>query len=59
MIVMTDFPIHKVLQKLDVANRLVRWAMELSDFDIQYEPQGSIKGQVYVDFMVELSSKDT
>ncbi|XP_068486823.1 uncharacterized protein [Phaseolus vulgaris] len=29
--------------------------MELSEFDIQYEPKGSIKGQVYADFVVGLS----
>ena len=29
--------------------------MELSKFDIQYEPRGSIKGQVYADFIAELS----
>ncbi|XP_068474929.1 uncharacterized protein [Phaseolus vulgaris] len=34
---------------------MVRWAVELSEFDIQYEPRGSIKGQVYADFVVELS----
>jgi len=34
---------------------MVRWALELSEFDIQYEPRGSIKGQVYADFMAELS----
>jgi len=55
---MTDLPIHKVLQKLDVAGRIVCWAVELSEFDIQYEPRGPIKGQVYVDFVVELSSAD-
>ncbi|XP_068492222.1 uncharacterized protein [Phaseolus vulgaris] len=55
---MTDLTIRKVLQKLDIAGRMIRWAVELSEFDVQYEPQGSIKGQVYVDFMVELSSKD-
>ncbi|XP_068466221.1 uncharacterized protein [Phaseolus vulgaris] len=32
-------------------------AVELSEFDVQYEPQGLIKGQVYPDFMVELSSE--
>jgi len=53
---MTNLPIHKVLQKPDVAGRMVRWAVELSEFDIQYEPRGPIKGQVYVDFVVELSS---
>jgi len=34
------------------------WAVELSEFDVQYEPRGPMKGQVYVDFMVELSSAD-
>ena len=56
VVVMTNLPIHKVLQKPDVAGRMVRWAVELSEFDIQYEPRGPIKGQVYVDFVVELSS---
>ena len=34
---------------------MVRWAVELSEFDIQYEPRGSIKGQVYANFVVELA----
>jgi len=33
---------------------MVRWSIELSEFGIHYEPRGSIKGQVYVDFIVEL-----
>ena len=33
-----------LLQKPNVAGRMVRWAVELSEFDIQYEPRGSIKG---------------
>jgi len=56
---MTDLPIRKVLQKLDVAGRMVRWAVQLSEFDVQYEPRGPIKGQVYVDFVVEISSAAT
>ena len=55
---MTDLPIRKVLQKPDVAGRMVRWAVELSEFDVQYEPRGPIEGQVYADFVVELSSAD-
>ncbi|XP_068486806.1 uncharacterized protein [Phaseolus vulgaris] len=34
---------------------MVRWAVELSEFDVHYEPQRPIKGQVYADFVVELS----
>ncbi|XP_068486668.1 uncharacterized protein [Phaseolus vulgaris] len=37
---------------------MVRWAVELSEFDVQYEPRGPIKGQVYADFVVELSAAD-
>ena len=59
VVVMTDLPIQKVLQKPDVAGRMVRWAVELSEFDIQYEPRGSIKGQVYADFLAELSPGST
>jgi len=39
VIVMTDLPIRKVLQKPDMAGRMVRWAIELSKFDVQYEPR--------------------
>jgi len=59
MIVMTDLPIRKALQKPDVAGRMARWAVELSEFDIHYKPRGPIKGQIYADFVVELSSAAT
>ena len=58
VVMTTDLPIRKVLQKPDVAGRMVRWAVELSEFDVQYEPRGPIKGQIYADFVVELSSAD-
>jgi len=59
VIVMADLPIRKELQKLNVAGRMVRWAVKLFEFDVQYEPRGPIKGQIYVDFVVELSSTAT
>jgi len=59
VVVMTDLPIQNVLKKPDVAGRMVKWAVELSEFDIQYEPRGPIKGQVFADFVVELSSVAT
>ena len=55
VIVMTNLPIRKVLQKPDVAGQMVRWEVELSKFEVQYEPRGPIKGQVYAYFIVELS----
>jgi len=58
VVVMTDLPIRKVLQKPDVAGRMVRWAVELSESDVQYEPRGPIKGQIYAEFVAELSPGD-
>jgi len=40
---MTDHPIRKVLQKPDVAGRMVQWEVELLEFNVQYEPRGPIK----------------
>ena len=45
VVVMTDLPICKVLQKPNVAGRMVRWAMELSEFDFQYEPKAQSKAK--------------
>ena len=59
VIIMTYLPIRKVLQKPNVAGRMVQWAVELSEFGVQYEPRGPIKGQVYADFVVKLSSTAT
>ena len=37
----------------EAARRMALWAIELSEFDIQYRPQTTIKGQVVADFIAE------
>ena len=34
----------------------MKWAIELSEFDIKYKPKTAIKGQVLVDFFMEFTS---
>ena len=36
-----------------VSGRLIKWAIELGEFDIQYKPRVSIKPQALADFVVE------
>ncbi|XP_015961768.1 uncharacterized protein LOC107485744 [Arachis duranensis] len=55
IIVKTEQPLRQVLSKPELAGRLIKWAIELSEFDIQYQPRGSIKSQYLADFMVELT----
>ncbi|KAL2526542.1 Uncharacterized protein Adt_11596 [Abeliophyllum distichum] len=42
-----------ILQKLDTSRRLIKWLIELNQFDISYKPRPSVKGQALADFMVE------
>jgi hypothetical protein len=51
--VLTEYLMKKVLQKPDLSGRLVNWAMELGQFDIEFHPRTAIKGQVLADFLVE------
>ena len=37
----------------DVAGRMVQWAVELSQFDVDYRPRTTIKAQALADFVAE------
>ena len=52
--VRTDQLIRKILQKLDLVGRIVAWLVELSKFNIQYEPRTVIKARALVDNLVEM-----
>ncbi|XP_057436319.1 uncharacterized protein LOC130728766 [Lotus japonicus] len=58
VVVKTDLPLRQVLQKLDLAGRMVSWAVELSEFGITFEKKGAIKAQVLVDFVNEMYHED-
>ena len=51
----TEYPIKQVLYKLETSRRLMKWALELSDFDIRYKPKTAIKGKVLPDFVMEFT----
>ena len=51
--VLTDQPFWQVLLKHEMFERLVQWAVELSEFDIQYQTRPAIKSQVLADFVIE------
>ncbi|XP_058180119.1 uncharacterized protein LOC131298660 [Rhododendron vialii] len=39
--------------------KVFKWAVELANFDIRFEPQTAIKGQVLADFITKLTPEDT
>lgn len=50
---MTDQPLRQTLLKPNAYGRLVKWSVELSEFDIAYQPRGAIKAQALADFVAE------
>ncbi|XP_025703025.1 uncharacterized protein [Arachis hypogaea] len=59
IVVRTDQKIQQVLQKPDLAGRMMTWSIELSQYDIRYEPQHAIKVQAMADFLVEVTGDPT
>ena len=55
ILVITDQPIKKSMNKPEAAGRMVQWAIELNQFDIEYHPRTAIKAQALVDFIVEFT----
>ena len=59
VVVLTDLPLRGIIHKLDLSGRMARWAMEVSEYGIQYKPRLSKKGQVLADFLAELLQPNT
>ncbi|KAL0394374.1 UNVERIFIED_CONTAM: hypothetical protein Slati_4403600 [Sesamum latifolium] len=60
--VKTNTPLKQMLGKPNTSGRLVKWAVELSKYDISYMPRTTIKVQALADFIseiAEMSVKDT
>jgi len=48
--VLTKHPLKKILQRPDIFGRLVNWAIEIGEFDIEFLPRTTIKGQALATF---------
>nr|KYP52463.1 Retrovirus-related Pol polyprotein from transposon 17.6 [Cajanus cajan] len=53
VIVRMDHPIRQVLQKPDLAGRMMKWSIELLEYSIKYEPRGAIKAQALANFVMD------
>nr|XP_027102846.1 uncharacterized protein LOC113724106 [Coffea arabica] len=51
----TDQPLRQVLSRPEASGRLTKWAIELGEYDLSYEPRTAIKAQALADFLAELT----
>ena len=51
--VITDQPLQQTLHKPDASNQLVKWAIEINEFDLSYKPRAAIKARAMADFVAE------
>ncbi|RVW56687.1 Retrovirus-related Pol polyprotein from transposon 17.6 [Vitis vinifera] len=45
VVVLNDQPLRNILHKPDLTGRMLQWAIELSEFGIEFQPRLSMKGQ--------------
>ena len=57
--VMRNYLMRQVLKKPEALRRLLKWAIELGQFDINYRPRTVIKGQALADFITEFKYSNT
>ena len=58
IVVLTDQPLKRALSSPEAAGRMALWAIELSEFDVQYRPRTAIKGQILADFIAEYTQPE-
>ncbi|XP_015968900.1 uncharacterized protein LOC107492386 [Arachis duranensis] len=51
----TDQAVKQVLQNPNLAGRMLAWSIELSQFQIKFEPRNAIKAQALADFIAEIT----
>ena len=48
----------RVMSSPKATGRMALWAIELSEFDVQYRPRTAIKGQIVADFITEYTQSE-
>ncbi|PKA46862.1 hypothetical protein AXF42_Ash015756 [Apostasia shenzhenica] len=56
--VITDQPLLKILHPPEVSGRLLKWSIELGEYDVRFVPRTAIKAQALADFVAKFSTTE-
>ena len=54
-----EYPMKQILHKPETSGSLIKWAIELSKFDIRYKPRTTVKGQILAYFIMEFTPAES
>ncbi|XP_073030804.1 uncharacterized protein [Primulina eburnea] len=54
IIVLTNSPLGRIMTHSEVSGRMIKWNVELGEYDIEYKPRVAIKAQALSDFLSEM-----
>ncbi|XP_073303001.1 uncharacterized protein [Primulina huaijiensis] len=54
IVVLTKSPLGRIMTHAEVSGRMVKWTVELGEYDIEYKPRAAIKAQALTDFLIEM-----
>lgn len=54
IVVLTNSPLGRIMTHPDLTGRLVKWTVELGEYDIEYKLRTTIKAQALSDFLTEM-----
>lgn len=58
MTILIDLLLQTILQRVETSGLMVKWVIELSEFDLSYHPRSAMKVQVLADFLIECTIPD-
>ncbi|GAU47395.1 hypothetical protein TSUD_372840 [Trifolium subterraneum] len=59
IVIRTDQPVKQLLARPDMVGRMLKWSLELAEFDISFESRKALKAQVLADFVAEMTTSTT
>jgi hypothetical protein len=51
--VVTSFPLRAILHNSNATGNIAKWAAELAEFQLDFQPRHTVKSQVLADFIME------